>query len=1069
MADDPDLTGRVRLDLSGLVEGLRFAQAVTRRQIGRLVRDANERLRGLDTSGVTSRLRSLGPQIAHGLGSALGPLASLKGAVVLMLPQLASLVASLANIAPAAALAVTGMLAIGLASTTVKIAMSGVGDAVTAALDPSKPEAYAEALKKLSPNARSFVEQIHKAQPALDAIKKSVQDKVFAGLDKQLTSTAKVALPVLRKALDSTAGTFNAMGKGVFTAVRGLAKDGTLGTALKGATSGLNEFRRAPGQVVTALGQIGAAAAPAFARLSKAGAGALDKLAAKLDKSFKSGGMEKAIEQAIKLIGQLARVAGNVASVIGSVFTAASAGGGGFLGVLEDVTAEIARIAKTDAVQGALKALFSVMSTLGKTIAPLLGQALTALGPVIKALGPPAEILIKALGGALGPLIKALGPVLTSTAKAIGALVVSASPLLPVLGRLVADLLPVLTPLLDACKRIFEALAPVVETVSKTLEETLAPIFAALPGIIEPLATLIADQLVYWLGFLGDLLVEMGPSLVKVGEAFGELLVALSPLIVAFADFATKLLDEIAPYLPGIIAVIGALASTLATGLAGAITNIVIPALKIISALLSGDFSGALDIAKQAAVNMVASTIKNFQELPGKARDALAPLAGKLREQVTRAGLDMVAAIQTKIGEAVRRVAELPGKARAALGDLSRLLATAGAALVAGFVSGIRSAIPSVTSVLAGLTDMIPKWKGPKKRDATLLTPAGKLIIKGLVDGIDASTAALKSKLGSVTNLIERAISINSGNRKKTSGLGSLLSRVERDNKKLLALAKQRDTVAAKLKDAQKKLDDAVKARTKAATDFRDGILGDANITSGNNVVNSVSAITVGLQQAVVKTKAFADNLAKLKKAGLRSDLLGDIAEAGVDGGAATAAALAKATPAELKKINDLQAQLSTAATSTGNSIAGALYDSGVKAAQGLVAGLKKQQGNIEKQMEKIAAAMVKAIKSKLDIRSPSRVARRIGEQFMEGMPLGFEAMRAKVARSAASVANAAAAAASTVASVTPSIPAAGQLSAAYAGTASTVQNNTFNMYQSEASPDGVLRALSWRGLVRGR
>lgn len=721
---------------------------------------------------------------------------------------------------------------------------------------------------------------------------------------------------------------------------------------------------------------------------------------------------------------------------------------------------------------GAAQGLGGLLSIFAKLLPPLgtlLGQMAELGGPVLTALAPAIDTVVSSLGAGLSPIFTALGPVLKSAGKAIGELVASAAPLLPVIGELVAGLLPVLTPLLDACTRIFKALAPVVQTVADTLQDTLNPVLAALPGIIEPLATLIADQLVYWLGFLGDLLVEMGPSLVQVGEACGELLVALSPVIVAFADLATKLLEEIAPYLPGLIEIIGALAATLATGLAGAITNIVIPALQIIAALLSGDFSGALDIAKQAAINMVATTVKNFRDLPGKARDAIAPLGGKLREQVTRAGLDMVAAIQTKIGEAVRRVAELPSRARAALGDLSRLLATAGAALVAGFVSGIRSAIPSVTSVLAGLTDMIPKWKGPKKRDATLLTPAGKLIIKGLVDGIDASTASLKSKLGSVTNTIERAISINSGNRKKVSGLSSLLKRVERDNRALLGLAAKRDSVAAKLKAAQKTLDDAVTARTKAAASFRDGILGDANITSGNNLVNSVAAITVGLQQATAKATAFGANLAKLKKAGLRSDLLGDIADAGIDGGAATAAALAKATPAELKRINDLQAQLAKAATSTGNSVAGALYDSGVKAAQGLVDGLKKQQGAIEKQMEKIAAAMVKAIKNKLDIHSPSRVARRIGEQFMEGMPLGFEAMRATVSRSAASVVGAAATAASAVASVAPSIPAAGQLAATYAGTGSSTTNNTFNMYQSEASPEGVLRALSWRGLVGGR
>ncbi|MFJ4918145.1 hypothetical protein [Streptomyces sp. NPDC088726] len=1065
MSDDPDLTGRVSLNLTGLVSGLRFAQAVTRRQIGILVRDANQRLRGLDTDPLRRGLARIGGMIGS-LGSLAAPFASAGAAVGGLVPLVAGLVSMLAQIAPAAALAVSGVLAIGLASTTLKIAMSGVGDAVKAALDPSDPEAYAAALKKLAPNARSFVQEIHKASPALDKIKKSVQDRVFAGLDKQLASTAKTTLPTFDRALDSTAGTLNRMGKGVFTAVRNLGKDGTLGTALKGATSSLTAFSRAPGQVVTALGQIGAAAAPAFARLSKAGGSALDRLAAKLTKSFESGGMEQAIEQAIDLIGQLGHVIGNVGSIVGSVFGAAQTSGGGFLGVLESVTAEIARIAKTDGVQNGLKSLFGVMQLLGKTVAPLLGQALAALGPVLTALAPAAETLISALGAGLSPLIKALGPVLTEAATAVGALVIAAAPLLTTVGELAASLLPSLTPLLTACTRIFEALAPVVATVADTLQRTLNPVLAALPAIIEPLATMLADQLVYWLDFLGNLLVELSPSLVQLGVSLGDLLIALSPLIVAFANLSTRLLTELAPYLPGIISLVGGLSTALGAQLSGAINNLLIPALHVVAALLKGDFSGAYDIARRAAVTMIVSTVSSFRQMPGQVGAAVAPLAGKLRERVTTASLSMIAAVQSGIASAVQRVAELPGKASRVLGNLGGTLSRAGAVLIAGFIAGIQSKIPSVQGVLSTLTSKIPDWKGPRKRDAVLLNPAGRLIIRGLIDGIDASTPALTTKLKSITTSIARAITINAGNRKKTSGLTGLLNTIQKDNKKLLALAKQRDTAATNLKAAQTKLADAIKQRSDAAAQIKGGIIGDANIT-GNNVVNSVSAITIGLQQAALKAKQFAVNLSKLKQAGLRTDLLDDIAAAGMDGGAATAAALAKATPAELKKINSLQASLVSSAGASGSTVAGAMYDAGVKAANGLVEGLKKAQPSIERAMEKIATAMVKAIRKKLDIHSPSRVARTIGEQFMAGMPVGFEAMRSKVTGAAASVAGAAARAASTVATVTSSIPAPGQLTAAYAGAAGAgPTTNNFYLQGGDATPDGILRALSWQGLI---
>jgi hypothetical protein len=1027
----------------------------------------------VDDRGLNRRLASVRESLgrvagaAAGLGSiaALGAKASV--AIGALVPVVAGLVATLVNIAPAAAVGLSGILALQLATNTFKLAMSGVGDAVTAALDPSKAKEYGEALEKLSPNARSFVEEIHKASPALDAIKKSVQDRVFAGLDKQLTSTAKTTLPAFRGALDSTAGTLNRMATGVFTAVRGLGKDGTFGTALKGATTGLREFSRAPGQVVTALGQISAAAAPAFARLSKAGGTALDKIAAKISASFESGGMEKAIEQAIDLIGQLVHVIGNVGSIFGSVFGAAQSQGGGMLGVLESITAEIARIAKTDAVQDAFKSLFATMQTIGKTVAPLLGQALVAVGPVITALGPPVQTLVKALGTGLSPVIKALGPVLEGAATAVGALVVAASPLLTVAGQLVASLLPALTPLLDACTTVFAALAPVVQQVADTLRDTLTPVLAALPGIIQPFAELLAFQLVTALTLFGELLTELSPSLVSLGESCGELLVALTPLIEAWTTMSAELLTALMPALELLIKIVGVLAAYFADDLSRTIHDVVVPALQTFTALLHGDVNGAIEAAKRTLSGLVSTLVARFSELPVKLTMALLPLAAKLRQKIEEAGVQMVVAIQKKRDAAVQEIAKLPERARAALGDLRGYLVGAGASVVAGFIAGIQSQIPSVQGVLNSLTNKIPDWKGPKKRDATLLTPAGKSIIKGLIDGLNAGADALQKKLSTITSLIQRAVSIDARNRKGKSSLGPLLDMVQRDNRRLIQLAKQRDTIATQLKAAQVKLDDVLKQRTDAAAQIRDGIIGGANITTGNSLVNSVSAITLGLQQAALESKRFQVNLGKLKNAGLSTTLLDDIAAAGVEGGAATAAALANATPDEIKKINELQGSIVRSASASGTIVAGAMYDAGVKAAQGLITGLKQQKGAIERAMESIATAIVKALTKKLDIHSPSRVAQRIGVQFMQGMPLGFEAMRAKVTASAASVAGAAARAASTVATVSSSIPVPGQLTAAYAGTAGAgTTNNTFNLYQSDATPGGILNALQWQGLI---
>ncbi|MFD6294514.1 hypothetical protein ACFWFU_06885 [Streptomyces sp. NPDC060235] len=1022
-------------------------------------------------TGILGRLTGSVRGLA-GVGTAVGGIAAKLGAAV---PAAASVVTTLANIAPAAGVAVTGLAAVQLASGAVKLAMVGVGDAIGAALDPSKAEDYAEALKKLSPEARAFAEEIHDAQPALHALQQDVQDRVFKGLADQLERTGKSVLPVLRTNLLSSASALNNMATGGLMAAKYLADNGTLGRALGSASKGLTNLSGIPAIVVNSLGQIAAAAGPSFESLTDGAARAATKIGDKLSGAFESGAMQKAIEHAIDLIGQLATVGGNVVEIIGNVFNAIPAGGGGLVGVLEDVSSALASITSTPAVQSGLSAIFQTMSVLGASVAPLLAQALSAIAPIFTELGPPVQLLIQALQVGLTPVIDALGPVLGSAASAVGALVEAFVPLLPVIGQLIADLLPALVPLFDACREIFEAFAPSIEVIADILGQTLSPILGSLPGLLQPLLDAFVQMAQEEGPLLADLLTQLAPSFGQLGEAFGEVLTQLGPLLPQFLLLGASLFEQIAPYLPGLIESFAQLASTLTGVLVWALENIVIPGLQLLNDLLEGDTPHATAVAGKAIAGLetamstawtvmvqfinrkIAEALVAIAGLPGKAKGALAGLAGSLAVTVTYAGAAMVTAISRKVSEAVTQVRSLPSKASSVLGGLGGILAGAGRSLIQGFINGIVSKFASVQSTLNGLTSKLPDWKGPKQKDAKILTPAGKLLIEGFIKGIDGTTAKLRSRLESIT----KALPANT-----KSGYGKTLAKATKELEKEVT---KRDGVLKKLAAAQKKLDDLTKARSKAASDITKGILEDANITSGHSDVNSVSAITVGLQQALKSAKEFQANIAKLKKAGVRSDLLQEIADAGVEGGGATAAALAKATPAELKKINDLQAQLAKSATATGNTVGDALYNAGINAAKGLVAGLKSQEKAIEKSMEKIAKGMLTTTKKVHRTKSPSRAFFDIGAFGGMGLEGGFLSMRKRVQAAAQTVARSALDVASSTGNALLGTPSAAQLATVYAGSGGRGDTtNNFHLYGSDASPDGILHALSWRGLVGG-
>ncbi|MFD3717280.1 hypothetical protein [Streptomyces sp. NPDC058674] len=726
-------------------------------------------LRGMNVD--TDRLKSAGATFGK-IAMSVGGVAAKLGAAV---PLAASLVGTLVQIAPAAAVAATGVLALQLATQAFKLGMVGVSDAVSAAMDPSDPAAFEEALKKLAPSARSFAREVRALQPQFKAMQQSVQQNLFKGLDVVLRDLGASTLPILKQQLGEAATSLNYMAKGVGAAAVEMSENGVLGKALLGANTGLANLTQAPGQFVTALMQVAAAAAPAFGRITEALGAGLSQASEQVTAAYGSGAMEGAINQAVSLIGQLGQVAGNVFSIIGSVFGAAQASGGGFIGTLQQITASLAAAFASPAVQSGLQAIFQTMATLATTIGPLLTMALQAIAPVFTALGPPVQRLIQMLGTALEPIIRALGPVLEAVAVAVGAFLDALSPLLPVIGDLIGQLLPALMPLLTFVADVFKAIAPLVSQLATILMSALSPILAALVPVLQPIidALLVLIQAV--LPIITAQAAAFAPIVAKLAEMFAELMVALGPVIEALILLVADVLTALMPVILPVIDVIAKLAGLLADGLGQAITLIVVPAIQMITQLLRGDFSGAWATAKQLVKNVIDQFMQLFRELPGRAAVALAGLAMALWGRIQEAGGRMVSGAREKVSEVIGQIRALPGQAVNALGNLGSLLWNAGSRLVSGFIDGITSAFGKVKSTLGRLTSMLPDWKGPATLDARILTPAGVSLIEGFRRGITQATPGLQSQLGGLTGALPGMVPGGPGGAAGGAGGGRLI------------------------------------------------------------------------------------------------------------------------------------------------------------------------------------------------------------------------------------------------------------------------------------------------------
>ncbi|MFE7361504.1 peptidoglycan DD-metalloendopeptidase family protein [[Kitasatospora] papulosa] len=464
-------------------------------------------------------------------------------------------------------------------------AQRAVADASRALSDAQSASAaqtakLSENFSKLSPNAQGFVNAVKGLKPAWDSMQLGVQDRLFSGLGSRLSDVGGRVIPILRGGLESTAGVLNKMAQSSLDAVNNLAKTGMLKQIFDGATKSLSPLSRIPGQLVTGFGQVAVAAQPAFQRITEGVAGAADGISAKLTKAFESGAMEKAIDTAVTLLGDLMDIAGNVMSILGDIFMAGEDTGGGTIGVLKTITEEISKITSSPEVQGGLKALFSVMGSIAKTVAPLLGTALKFVGEIFQKLGPPVEILVKALGDALTPVIDALGPVLVIVADVLGKILVAISPLIVVIGELLATALKPLGPIFEIIGGLIEKLTPVVAILADALGQVLTPILEGLGEVLTELVSQYADQFVEILNELLPIIPQLIPPLVGMAKSIGDLLFAIAPLLPQLmllgTQFLVMLLPAILPLIPPILRLVEVLLG-LATD---AIEKYVLPALQ---------------------------------------------------------------------------------------------------------------------------------------------------------------------------------------------------------------------------------------------------------------------------------------------------------------------------------------------------------------------------------------------------------------------------------------------------------------------------------------------------------
>lgn len=473
------------VDSSGLATRVRAAVAAAQRAAGRVQVELD-----LDTDRVSRMLTGFVSATGRagaaltGLGVAAAASYAALGAGVSVIGALTS---GLGNLAGAAALAPAGLTALVVGIGTLRVALSGFGDALKAIADDDLAK-FNEAIAGLAPAAQETARAIRGLRPAWEELRLDVQQRMFEGLGQEISRLGSTYLPILRSAMSGIAASFNQATRDLTAFLLDAQTVRDVGAGFSDLRQVVSNLAAGFAPLVEAMVLVGLTGASVLADLTGGFGGAAERLRNMVQAARESGQLEEWIRGSISALAQFGRILGNIGEALAGVFNAARQSGGGLLDTLEDLTGRLATLVNSVEGQTALAEFFAGARAAAQALAPVAAgvvQALGVIGPVLREIGVAAAPVIELLVTNLIAGIQAAAPGIVAFAQGFLRVVEALTPLLPLLGQIVGVIgfelgvvLSALAPALEAVARAFAAMAPV-----------LVPIAAAIAPVVAGLLT----------------------------------------------------------------------------------------------------------------------------------------------------------------------------------------------------------------------------------------------------------------------------------------------------------------------------------------------------------------------------------------------------------------------------------------------------------------------------------------------------------------------------------------------------------------------------------------------------
>lgn len=478
------------------------------------------------------------------------------------------------------------------------------------------------------------------------------------------------------------------------------------------------------------------------------------------------------------------------------------------------------------------------------------------------------------------------------------------------------------------------------------------------------------------IGLIPKLMEEIGKGVV----AFAKVIATAGPAIFsAMTTVISSMIKAIAVLTPQIVTTLLRMLTMLLQQLANYVPKMVSAGMRLITGVLNGI---AANIGKMvtAATNVVVNFINGISKNLGRVIDA---------------GIKLIISFVNGVANGIR-------SNQAAMNAAGRNLASA---IVEGMISGLRSGLGAVISAAKNIaSSAISAAKGVLhiNSPSKVFIAIGKSVNEGFAKGLrsgdkDKVDKAFNDMKKQLLDLSKSAKATASERKKAASAYKYLTKNLADEHKTLDKLNDKYDSYTEKIKNAQQALADAKKTRD----DYNKSIKDEFSTLPSIDANTTAASYEKDLADQIEKTKEFSNALQRLRKMGLNDTAYKDLLSRGISA-LPFVNDLLKQGQNGVNEINSLDKQLETVAGNLGKTASSELYDAAVHSAEGLVKGLQSQQKAIQKQMDQIADAMVKAIKKKLGIKSPSRVMAEVGGYSAEGVAVGLSEMSGVVAKAAA-------------------------------------------------------------------